>query len=111
MDLDVKRLVTEVVDNLAKLDVLLFFHEHPDFLDSASRAARRIAGEVPKVQLALEELSQRGFIERFVLAEGRYVLYGYSQSPRVRGLVEKLSRAYHEHPDQRKEIVRMLMKV
>jgi len=111
MDLEVKRLVTEVVDDLAKLEVMLFFHEHPNFIDSAASVARRMAAEAPKVQAALEALSEARFVEKFVLGEGRYVLYAYSQSPRVRKLVGKLNRAYNEDPQQRQEIVRILLRV
>jgi predicted transcriptional regulator len=111
MDLEVKRLVTEVVDDLAKLEVVLFFHAHPNFIDSAARIARRMGSEESKVDAALQALSEAGFVERFVLGEGRYVLYAYSQSPRVRRLVERLSRAYHEDPGQRQEMVRMLLKL
>jgi hypothetical protein len=111
MEEDVARLLEEHIDCMVKLDVVLFFHDHPRFLDTAEAVASWVAKDVKAVEPALRALSKAGVVERFELGSGRYVLYGYTRSGNTRDAVAGLSRVYHENEAERSAIVKRLMGV
>ncbi len=109
MEEDVDRLLEECIDSKVKLDLVLFFHDHPEIIDSAEAIAAWVARDVKAVEPALRLLSKAGLLDRFELGSGRYVLYAYAKSTRIRDTVARLSRIYHEDETERGVIVRRLM--
>jgi len=109
MEEDVARFLEECIDSKVKLDLVLFFHDHPKFVDGAEAVANWIARDAKVVQPALRLLSKAGVVDKFELGSGRYVLYAYTKSSRIRNTVAKLSRLYHEDEAARGAIVRRLM--
>ena len=109
MEEDIARLLEECIDSKVKLDLVLFFHDHPKFLDTAQAVAAWVSRDARAVEPALRMLSKAGLVEKFELGSGRYVLYAYTKSGRLRDTVARLSRVYHEDEVERGVIVRRLM--
>jgi len=111
MDCEVEQLLRESVDDLVKLEITLFYHQNPAFVDGAEAIARRIYRDQGKVEVALECLVKAGLLDRFQLGSGRYVLYSYTQDHHLRSVIAMLNTCYHENDADRNEIIRWLMKV
>ena len=109
MEEEVKRLLHDTLSDMVRLNVALFFHDHPSFVDGAKRIASRLGRDQEAVEGALETLTKSGVIERFELGSGRYVLYAYTQNSKVRGTIAQLSRYFHEDAALRTAIVRRVM--
>lgn len=109
MEEEVARLLEQCIDSKIKLDLVLFFHDHPRFVDTAEAIANWLAKDVGQVESALKALARAGIVERFQLGSGKYVLYAYTKSSRIRDTVAALSRLYHENEQERIAIVRRLM--
>ncbi len=110
MDAEVERLLKDAVTDLVRLEVALFYHQNPAFVDSAEAISRRLYRDLPVVEQAVAGLVKCGLLDRFELGSGRYVLYSYTRNPQIRGSVAALSAVYHENDQGRVEIIRFLMK-
>jgi hypothetical protein len=106
---EIERLIGTRIDDLVKLELALFFHQHPSFVDRLEGIARRVGRDPRVVEDALRGLAEGGLLERFELGSGKYVLYSYTRDPDMRGLIDVLSDAYHENPAERIQIVKRLM--
>lgn len=106
--------VVDFVENTAQtivgLDVALFFQANPRTFDTAAGLALRTHRSIEEVSTVLERLAAAGTLERFQRGEGRYTCYALPKDPRVWNLLCLLSEAYLDHLDDRKEIVRILIR-
>ena len=106
---EIERLIRTRIDDLMKLELALYFQQHPTFVDRLEGIARRVGRDPRMVEDALRALAEGGLLERFELGSGKYVLYSYTRDPDLRTLMDGLSAAYHESPAERMEIVKQLM--
>jgi len=109
MEEEVERLLSDALGDMVRLNVALFFHDHPSFVDGAQRIASRLGRDQAVVERALKALADCGVVERFQLGSGRYVLYAYTENAKVRRAVAQLSRHFHTDPAMRTAIVRRVM--
>ena len=106
---EIERLIGTRIDDLVKLELALFFQQHPSFVDRLEGIARRVGRDPRIVEDALRGLAEGGLLERFELGSGKYVLYSYTRDASLRALMDGLSTAYHEDPGERTAIVKRLM--
>jgi hypothetical protein len=106
---EVERLIGTRIDDLVKLELALYFQQHPSFVDRLEGIARRVGRDPRVVQNALTGLADCGLLECFELGSGKYVLYSYTRDASLRALMDGLSAAYHEDPAERTAIVKRLM--
>jgi len=109
MDEEVRDLLQRTVKDLVTLEIALFFHAHPDYMDSREGLCLRLACEPPGVEKALDGLAQAGILELFELGEGRYKVYSYTRNRDKRTTIQRLDFYYHDDPNTRAEIVRHLI--
>ena len=109
MEEEVERLLSDALSDMVRLNVALFFHDHPSFVDGARRIASRLGRDQAIVERALKGLSDCGIVERFQLGSGRYVLYAYTENAKGRRAVAQLSHHFHTDPAMRTAIVRRVM--
>lgn len=109
MDERVREFVQGVAHNIAGLDVALFYQANPTTFDTATGIALRTHRSVAEVQPILERLARHGILEAHARGEGRYVCYALSRARAVWELLCLLSEAYHDDPEARKEIVRIII--
>jgi len=91
------------------LDVALFYQGNPNTFDTPSGIALRTHRGVAEVKPALERLASHGILETHERADGKYTCYALVRDPEIWSLLCMVSEAYHDDPEMRKEIVRMLV--
>jgi len=106
---EIEQLISTRINDLVKLDLALFFQQHPAFVDRIEGIARRVGRHAGTVESALQALAQDGVLERFHLGSGKYILYSYTRDPHMRSLLDDLSSAYHDDPVERVCILKRLM--
>ena len=109
MDEEVKILLKEAVRNLVSLEVTLFFHSHPEEANDLADLCRRMGCDPSALAQALQDLAEVGIVERFRLGEGRYEIFSYTRNLRLRSVVARLSRYYHDDPKSRSEILQHII--
>lgn len=109
MDERVHKFIEETAQDLVGLDVALFYQANPRAFDTASGIALRTHRAVEEVEPALERMSEQGFLEVLSRGDGRYRVYALSPAPEVWRVLCRVSEAYHEDPEARKEIILMLV--
>jgi hypothetical protein len=111
MDDRVRDFVQRVAQTVVGLDVALFYQANPSTFDTPLGIALRTHRDVKEVLPALERLADHGVLERYVRGEGRFVCYALAKDADVWALLCSLSEAYLDSPADRKEIIRMLVKL
>jgi len=111
MDARVRKFVAETARNVVGLDVALFFQANPSTFDTAAGLALRLHRSLEEIQPALERLAAAGLLEVVTRGDGRYRCYSLARDPETWHLLCLLSEAYLDHPETRKEIVRMLVRL
>lgn len=106
----VREFVETTAQDLAGLEVALFYQANPRAFDTAAGIALRTHRSVEEVEPALERLSQHGILEVFPRGDGRYHCYALSPTREVWNLLCMVSEAYHEDPDARRDIIKLLIK-
>lgn len=109
MDERVRRFIEETAQDLVGLDVALFFQGNPRAFDTASGIALRTHRAVSDVEPALVRMAEQGYLEVLSRGDGRYRVFALSTAPEVWRTLCRLSEAYHEDTDARKEIILMLV--
>ena len=109
MDEHVRKFIEETAQDLVGLEVALFFQGNPRAFDTASGIALRTHRAVDEVEPALDRMSEQGFLEVLSRGDGRYRVYALSTAPEVWRTLCRVSEAYHEDPDARKEIILLLV--
>ncbi len=111
MDNELDLLLGTAIDSLVKLDILLFFHARPNAVSRPEEVARKVGRSETEVSQALDNLSEAGLVERFVLGSGRHAVYGPSDEDRVRGIVEAIKERYDRDPNSRSGLVRDILRI
>jgi DhnA family fructose-bisphosphate aldolase class Ia len=109
MDENVRHFIEECAQDLVGLEVALFFQSNPRAFDTASGIALRTHRAVSDVEPALVRLSEQGYLEVLSRGDGRYQVFALSPRPEVWRVLCRVSDAYHENPQARKEIILMLV--
>lgn len=108
MDDRVRHFVETVAQTIVGLDVALFYQANPSTFDTAAGLALRTHRGVSDVKPALERLADHGILERHPRGEGKYVCYALARSAAAWDLLCRVSEAFHDDAQARKEIVKML---
>ena len=109
MDERVKNFVENTAQTLVGLDVALFYQANPRTFDTAAGLALRTHRSVETVEPALGRLARDGILEAYSRGDGRYQCYALSTEAEVWNILCLVSEAYHDDPESRKEIVRLLV--
>jgi hypothetical protein len=109
MDEAVQGLVQKAISDILSLEVTLFFHGHPELVESREGLGHRLACEPETLAETLRHLTEQGIVERFLLGGGRYEVFSYTPDRARRACIDKLSDCYHNDPTARKEIIKHLV--
>ena len=109
MDKEVKGLMQAALNDILSLEVTLFFHSHPELVESREGLGHRLACEPEALAETLLHLTEQGIVERFLLGGGRYEVFSYTPDLNRRACINKLSNCYHNDPTARKEIIKHLV--
>ena len=110
MDDRVRDLIENGAQTIVGLDVILFYQANPSTFDTPLGIALRTHRSLNEVEPALERLAEGGILERHTRGDGKYTCYALSKDLTVWNLLCLVSEAYIDNPEQRKEIVRMLIR-
>jgi hypothetical protein len=111
MDAQIRDFVESALRSVVDLDVVLFFCDSPNAVDSVEGLALRMSRRGEDIAPCLEGLAGRGILDAFRSGDERYHCYGLSRRPDLWGILCRLSDAYLRDPASRKEIVRLLMQI
>ena len=111
MDGLVREFIESALRSVVGLDVVLFFRDYPDALESVTGIALRTGRGAEEIAPCLEALTEYGMLEAFCQGNDRYHCYCLSRRPEMWDLVCRLSDEYLHQPESRKEIVRLLMRL
>lgn len=106
----VRNFIERTAQDLAGLEVALFYQANPRAFDTPAGVALRTHRAVTEVEPALERLSEHGILEVFKRGDGRYHCYALSPTRETWNLLCLVSEAYHEDPDARRDIIKLLIK-
>jgi hypothetical protein len=109
VDNELDLLLGAAIDNLLKLDILLYLSGRQGAVLSADDVATQLRGPAYEVTAAADQLAQAGLVDRFPLGSGRHVLYGPSEDEHVREIIALLQARYRD-PETRPRIVRATVK-
>lgn len=109
MDTELDLLLGTVIDNLPKLEALLYLHSHPGGAQSADDIAAALHRPAPQVKSALEDLSRAELVERFSFGTGKHAVYGTTEDAHVQALLGLLHDRCHRDPESRSRIVRQVL--
>lgn len=86
VDHDCSRQVGQAIDNLVKLELVMFFHRNPETLDDLCGISRRLGYSPEVIGSAMPGLVAAGLLTQH--GQGPAALYRYTQDPEVRRVVE-----------------------
>ena len=106
----VRNFIEQTAQDLAGLEVALFYQSNPRAFDTAAGIALRTHRAVDQIEPALERLSDYGILEVFDRGDGRYHCFALSPTRETWNLLCMVSEAYHEDPEARRDIIKLLIK-
>jgi len=109
MEQAVSEFVRDVAQDLAGLEVALYFQANPRAFDTPAGIALRTHRALDQVEPALERLGEKGVLEVLDRGDGRYRCYALSPTRESWGILCMVSEAYHEDPESRQIIIKMLI--
>lgn len=109
MDQRLVEFIEQVAQTIVGLDVALFFQSNPRTFDTAAGIALRTHRDAGEVAQVLERLALHGYLAEFQRGDGRYHCYALPKDAKVWNLLCRLSEAYMDDADTRKEIVRLIV--
>ena len=109
MDPRVVDFVQNVAQDIAGLEVALYFQDNPRTFDTAGGLALLIRRDLGEMTSALERLTAAGILEISPRDDGHYVCYSLSGDPRIWNLLCLLSEAYLDSTEDRQAIIRLLV--
>lgn len=110
MDPKLVTFIEDVVQTVVGLDVVLFYQANPRTFDTARGVALRTHRSIEEVEEVLERLAAAGVLEAFSRGEGRYTCYALPKDPAAWNLLCRLSEAFLDRSDSRKEIIKIIVK-
>ncbi|HIE52012.1 MAG TPA: hypothetical protein EYP85_09655 [Armatimonadetes bacterium] len=99
-------LLDKILDSLIKLDLLVFFYQNPDTIDSASGIATWVGHEEEQVVKELAELAAARLIERHQV-RGETV-YTRSNDPDIRRMVDDFMELMSERENRLRVVAQIL---
>ena len=87
MDPELLEFLKSKVNSFIKWDLVRFFHENPNAIDTAENVARAVGREVEAIEAELDELVGTGVLERQRLSELR--VYSLATDDSMRGLINQ----------------------
>ncbi|MGE5531769.1 MAG: hypothetical protein ACM3VW_06625 [Bacteroidota bacterium] len=109
MDPRVVDFVQNVAQDIAGLEVALYFQDNPSTFDTAGGLALLTRRNLDEVISALERLTAAGILEVTPREDGKYVCYSLSGDTKVWNLLCLLSEAFLDDTEDRKEIIRTMI--
>ncbi|MCD6359799.1 MAG: hypothetical protein J7M38_02975 [Armatimonadetes bacterium] len=106
---EVRNFIEQTAQDLAGLEVALFYQANPRAFDTAAGIALRTHRSVTEVEPALERLCEHGILEVFHRGDGRYHCYALSPTRETWNLLCMVSEAYHDDPEARRDIIKLLI--
>ena len=110
MDPRVAEFVEKVAQTIVGLDVALFYQANPRTFDTPAGLALRTHRDVDEVTVVLERMAEHGYLEAFTRGEGRYTCYALPKDQKVWNLLCRLSEAYLDRSETRKEIIKIIIR-
>ncbi|MHB8997021.1 MAG: hypothetical protein ACYC63_17385 [Armatimonadota bacterium] len=109
MDPRVVDFVQNVAQDIAGLEVALYFQDNPKTFDTAGGLALLTRRKLDEVTSALLRLTAAGILESSPRDDGHYVCYSLREDPNIWNLLCLLSEAYLDSPEDRQAIIRLLV--
>jgi len=91
MPKDLLDFVKSKVTSFIKWDLIRFFHENPDTVDTAENIARYAGRSLNAVEPELEELEMSGIMQRRII--GEQVVFSLADDPAIRQRIAEFVRA------------------
>jgi len=91
MPKDLLDFVKSKVTSFIKWDLIRFFHENPDTVDTAENIARYAGRSLNAVEPELEELEMSGIMQRRII--GEQVVFSLTDDPIIRQRIAEFVRA------------------
>lgn len=91
LPIDIKELLTNHIDSVGQLEVLLMFFNQPDRTWNPSTMSQELRSHETIVRQQMEKLATSGFLKADIHAN-----YTYSPTPELAEKVENLNRTYRE---------------
>jgi DNA-binding IclR family transcriptional regulator len=111
VDRELDLLLGRAIDSLVKLNLLVYLQAHPGL----AQAPEEIAGQVQRppetVAAALAELAELKLVARFPIGRGRLAMYGSSDDPHIKEILELLRTHYQEGGETRAQLVRKTLRM
>ena len=104
MESELDILLGRAIDSLPKLEILVYFLEGGDSVQSPAQVGVQLRRPTKEVAAALEELAHAGLVDRFALGTGRHVLYGARNDTHIRQLLQVLYTRYQD-PSARRQLL------
>jgi hypothetical protein len=110
MDPKLVTFVEEVLQTVVGLDVALFYQANPRTFDTPAGVALRTHRGIEEVAQVLDRMAAASVLEAFSRGEGRYTCFALPKEPWAWTLLCKLSEAFLDRSDSRKEIIKLIVK-
>lgn len=104
LDSSIQRLLEQVIDSPAKLQLSLMFYENRQLEGTAAQFANRIYRDIWSTREALRELAEDGLLAEAIATEP---VYSYRPRPEYSDAMFRLAQGYNE-PFERDHIQRAL---
>jgi len=106
MDPELLEFLKSKVNSFIKWDLVRFFHENPNALDTAENVARAVGREVEAIEAELGELVGTGVLERQRLSDLR--VYSLATDDSMRELINRFVLASDDRQFRVKAIYHMI---
>ncbi len=108
MDEELDLLLGTAINNLTKLEILLYLGDRASTVQTSEKLAAELTRPAEATAGALEELAALGLVDRFSLGTGRHVMYGAPEEERVRRILDLLYERYHGNAESRSALIRRI---
>jgi len=105
--LNLDTLLYDLLDSVVTLDLVVFFHQNPDSVDSLAGIALWTGHDPKRVEQEVPKLVGAGILERD--GEGEEAVYLYTRDSRIRGVIEEfMANTYLDRKERMKLIARIM---
>ncbi len=108
LEKELANFLKNVVNSMAKLDLINFFFSNPYTIDTVDGLALRVGRRVEGIEKAVEELSEVGILEKRV--QGELVLYAFVPGNEWYELIGRLLKSL-DNRETRLKIITYLIKL
>jgi hypothetical protein len=106
IDAGLREFLRTQVDSFLKWDLLWFFYQNPNTIDTAENISRYVGRSAENTHKELAELSSRGVLAEHTLNGMR--IYSLSQASEVRELLRRFAESYDDRQFRIKAIYQIL---